>query len=185
MHVPSITAFYLGILGLIYAALALRVAGMRRSNRVLFGDAENAKLRTAIRVHANFIEYVPIITLLVALLEMSGMASEPRASVDGRPVAVAPAPPAGHGGPAGHLAIQRRPGRRHPAHHRRAGCRRHRRHQALLAVLNRPAASHCKTSSVYCLSSPNFDSVKISLDDPPTRALGYLYDVKISPERLS
>jgi uncharacterized protein len=75
MHVPSITAFYLGILALIYAALALRVAGMRRSNRVLFGDAENAKLRTAIRVHANFIEYVPIITLLVALLEMSGMAA--------------------------------------------------------------------------------------------------------------
>ena len=73
MHVPSITAFYLGILALIYAALALRVAGMRRSNRVLFGDAENAGLRAAIRVHANFIEYVPIITLLVALLEMSGM----------------------------------------------------------------------------------------------------------------
>ena len=73
MHVPSITAFYLGILALIYAALALRVAGMRRSDRVLFGDAENATLRTAIRVHANFIEYVPIITLLVALLEMSGL----------------------------------------------------------------------------------------------------------------
>ena len=73
MHVPSITGFYLAILGLIYAALALRVAGMRRANRTLFGDAENAGLRTAIRVHANFIEYVPIIALLVALLEMSGM----------------------------------------------------------------------------------------------------------------
>ena len=73
MHVPSITAFYLAILALIYAALALRVAGLRQANRVLFGDAENAKLRTAIRVHANFIEYVPIIALLVALLEMSGM----------------------------------------------------------------------------------------------------------------
>ena|SRR5437879_1909977 len=75
MHVPSITAFYLGILGLIYAVMALRVAGLRRSNRVLFGDADSVKLRTAIRVHANFIEYVPIITLLVALLEMSGMAA--------------------------------------------------------------------------------------------------------------
>jgi uncharacterized membrane protein YecN with MAPEG domain len=73
MHVPSITAFYLAILALIYAVLALRVAGLRRANLVLFGDAENTKLRTAIRVHANFIEYVPIITLLVALLEMSGM----------------------------------------------------------------------------------------------------------------
>ena len=73
MHVPSITAFYLAILALIYAVLALRVAGLRRANLALFGDAENATLRTAIRVHANFIEYVPIITLLVALLEMSGM----------------------------------------------------------------------------------------------------------------
>ena len=31
------------------------------------------KLRSAIRVHANFIEYVPIITLMVALLEISGL----------------------------------------------------------------------------------------------------------------
>jgi uncharacterized membrane protein YecN with MAPEG domain len=72
MHVPSITGFYLGILALIYAVLALQVARLRRDNRVLFGDADNGRLRTAIRVHANFIEYVPIITLLVALLEMSG-----------------------------------------------------------------------------------------------------------------
>jgi len=75
MHVPSISGFYLAILALIYAVLALQVARLRRDNLVLFGDAENAKLRTAIRVHANFIEYVPIITLLVALLEMSGMAA--------------------------------------------------------------------------------------------------------------
>jgi uncharacterized protein len=72
MHVPSITAFYLAILSLIYAVLALQVARLRRNNLVLFGDADNRSLRTAIRVHANFIEYVPIITLLVALLEMSG-----------------------------------------------------------------------------------------------------------------
>src|SRR5262249_6092748 len=65
-------AFYLGILVLIYAALALRVAGLRRRNLAAFGDADNTTLRTAIRVHANFIEYVPIISLLVAFLEMSG-----------------------------------------------------------------------------------------------------------------
>lgn len=75
MHVPSITAFYLAILALIYAVLALRVAQLRRVNRAAYGDADNARLRTAIRVHANFIEYVPIIALLVALLEMSGMAA--------------------------------------------------------------------------------------------------------------
>jgi uncharacterized membrane protein YecN with MAPEG domain len=72
MKMPAITAFYLGILVLIYAVLALRVARLRQSNLASFGDADNATLRTAIRVHANFIEYVPINTLLVALLEMSG-----------------------------------------------------------------------------------------------------------------
>jgi uncharacterized protein len=69
---PSVTGFYLGLLALIYAALALEVARLRRGNRVLFGDGENVRLRSAIRAHANFIEYVPIIALLVAMLEMSG-----------------------------------------------------------------------------------------------------------------
>jgi uncharacterized membrane protein YecN with MAPEG domain len=75
MHLPSITGFYLAILALIYAALALQAARLRRDNRVLFGDGDNMKLRSAIRAHANFIEYVPIIALLVAMLEMSGMSA--------------------------------------------------------------------------------------------------------------
>ena len=72
MKMPSITAFYLAFLVLMYAVLALSVAGLRQRNLASFGDADNSTLRIAIRVHANFIEYVPIITLLVALLEMSG-----------------------------------------------------------------------------------------------------------------
>src|ERR1043165_1791774 len=72
MQMPSITGFYLALLGLIYAALALQVVRLRRGNRVIFGDGENLRLRSAIRVHANFIEYVPIIALLAAILEMSG-----------------------------------------------------------------------------------------------------------------
>jgi uncharacterized membrane protein YecN with MAPEG domain len=73
MHLPSITAAYLGILALLYAVLGLQVGRLRRGNKVLFGDGDNIKLRSAIRAHANFIEYVPIIVLMVALLEMSGM----------------------------------------------------------------------------------------------------------------
>ena len=72
MHVPSITATYLAILALLYAALALQVMRLRQSNRADFGDGDSARLRCAIRVHANFIEYVPIIALMVAILEMSG-----------------------------------------------------------------------------------------------------------------
>ena len=72
MHLPSVTAFYLGILALLYAVLGLQVSRLRRGNRVLFGDGDNIKLRSAIRAHANFAEYVPIIVLMVAMLEMSG-----------------------------------------------------------------------------------------------------------------
>jgi uncharacterized membrane protein YecN with MAPEG domain len=72
MQTPSITGFYLALLALVYAALALQVVRLRRGNRISLGDGENARLRCAIRVHGNFIEYVPIIALLVAMLEMSG-----------------------------------------------------------------------------------------------------------------
>lgn len=73
MHLPSITAIYLAVLALLYAALAIRVAQLRQNNRASFGDNGSLELRSAIRVHANFVEYVPIITLMVAMLEMSGL----------------------------------------------------------------------------------------------------------------
>jgi uncharacterized membrane protein YecN with MAPEG domain len=73
VQLPSITAAYLGILALLYAVLGVQVSRLRRGHRVLFGDGDNIKLRSAIRAHANFAEYVPIIVLMVAMLEMSGM----------------------------------------------------------------------------------------------------------------
>lgn len=75
MTIPAITAVYLGVLGLLYAFLGLRVARFRRGNKIVFGDADNLYLRSAIRAHANFAEYVPIIVLINALLEMGGAAS--------------------------------------------------------------------------------------------------------------
>jgi uncharacterized protein len=75
MTIPSITATYLGVLGLLYAFLGLRVAHMRRGEKIGFGDGDNRYLRSAIRAHANFAEYVPIIVLMNALLEMAGAAS--------------------------------------------------------------------------------------------------------------
>ena len=73
MQLPSITAAYLGILALLYAVLGLQVSRLRRGHKVLFGDGDNIRLRSAIRAHANFSEYVPLIVLMVALLEMSGL----------------------------------------------------------------------------------------------------------------
>ena len=72
MHAPLITTTYLAVLGLLYAGLSVRVIRLRRDNRVGFGDGENSSLRAAIRAHAHFAEYVPIIGLMVSALEMLG-----------------------------------------------------------------------------------------------------------------
>jgi uncharacterized protein len=73
MNWPSITGGYLALLALVYAALAVNVVRLRRQNRAAFGDAGNPGLRSAIRAHAHFAEYVPIIALMMAMLEMSGL----------------------------------------------------------------------------------------------------------------
>ena len=72
MHLPSITSAYLAILALLYTVLAVQVGRLRQRDRATFGDNGSLQLRSAIRAHANFIEYVPIITLMVATLEMAG-----------------------------------------------------------------------------------------------------------------
>jgi uncharacterized membrane protein YecN with MAPEG domain len=75
MHLPSITATYLAVLALLYTVLAVQVGRLRQRDRATFGDNGSLQLRSAIRAHTNFIEYVPIITLMVAMLEMSGLAA--------------------------------------------------------------------------------------------------------------
>jgi len=73
MHLPSITATYLAVLALLYAVLTVQVVRLRQSNRAAFGDSGNMQLRSAIRAHAHFAEYVPITALMIAFLEMSGL----------------------------------------------------------------------------------------------------------------
>ncbi len=73
MHLPSITATYFAVLALLYAVLTVQVVRLRQSNRAAFGDSGNKQLRSAIRAHAHFAEYVPITALMIAFLEMSGL----------------------------------------------------------------------------------------------------------------
>jgi uncharacterized protein len=73
VHLPLITATYLAVLALLYAGLSVQVVRLRQKFRVAFGDGGKAELRNAIRAHSHFAEYVPIIALMVALLENSGL----------------------------------------------------------------------------------------------------------------
>ena len=56
----GIVPFYASLLAALYFFLSLRVIRMRRRERIALGDGENARLERAIRVHANFAEYVPL-----------------------------------------------------------------------------------------------------------------------------
>jgi hypothetical protein len=61
-----------GALGLIYVVLSFRVIGGRWQHRVSLGDGGNAAMQRRIRAHGNFAEYVPLLLLIMALLELAG-----------------------------------------------------------------------------------------------------------------
>jgi uncharacterized membrane protein YecN with MAPEG domain len=71
----TITLFYAGLNGLIAVGLAFLVVRQRMSTKTLFGTGGNPALERAIRAHSNFIEYVPLILLLMLLLELGGATS--------------------------------------------------------------------------------------------------------------
>ena len=59
-------------LALLGTVVATRVAMARAKYGILIGDGGNADLIARMRSHANFAEYVPLILVQLALLEMSG-----------------------------------------------------------------------------------------------------------------
>lgn len=67
----AITPLYAGLLGLLYLYLSLRIPRLRMRYRVGLGDGDVPELRKAIRVHANFAEYVPLVLLLLLLVEQA------------------------------------------------------------------------------------------------------------------
>lgn len=64
-----ITAFYAGLLGLIYIALSIIVIKGRFKHQTNLGDGQNDDLSRRIRAHGNFAEYVPFALLLLFMLD--------------------------------------------------------------------------------------------------------------------
>lgn len=67
-----ITSLYAAILALIFVALSIRTIRTRRRQKIAIGDAGDATMLRAIRVHANFAEYVPLTLVLIFLVEAAG-----------------------------------------------------------------------------------------------------------------
>ncbi len=66
---PTVTALYAGILGLI--AFVIAGAAGRLRGEVPLGDGGQTHVLVAMRRHANFVEVVPLVLILMALLEMN------------------------------------------------------------------------------------------------------------------
>ena len=69
----QITSVYTSLLALLFLYLSIGVIKLRRSKLIGLGDGEDRALRKAIRVHANFSEYIPISLILLFFLENSGL----------------------------------------------------------------------------------------------------------------
>ena len=70
----TVVPFYAALLAVLFIFLSLRVIRLRRRERIAIGDGNNPRLRRAIRVHANFAEYVPIALTLTTLIELQQFA---------------------------------------------------------------------------------------------------------------
>ncbi len=71
---PRITLLFASLHVVLMLILAVRVVLHRRAQQIGIGDGGDKRLTRKIRVHANFIENVPTALLLLALLELAGLA---------------------------------------------------------------------------------------------------------------
>jgi len=72
----TITPMYAAILGLILLLLSVRiVAVVRAKGEVGYGDGGNPDFTTVVRGQGNFIEYVPLILILIGFAEAGGTSS--------------------------------------------------------------------------------------------------------------
>ncbi|MDA0224903.1 MAG: MAPEG family protein [Proteobacteria bacterium] len=67
-----IVPFYASLLALFFIALSIRTLLLRRRLKIAIGDAGDAAMLRAMRVHANFVEYVPLSLVMLAFMELGG-----------------------------------------------------------------------------------------------------------------
>jgi len=68
-----VSFLYAALLGLLLIALSVTVVLARRRFRVRIGDGNDEGMRQAMRVQANFTEYVPFAVVLLIVAEITGL----------------------------------------------------------------------------------------------------------------
>ena len=70
--IPQITSLYAGLLALLYLGISGWVVRVRVQQKVFAGDKGDPVMANAMRLHANYAEYVPLALILLLLAEMQG-----------------------------------------------------------------------------------------------------------------
>lgn len=73
MPLPTTTLLFAALHALMLMGLTAQVSRWRGKAQVGIGAGQSDELRRWVRVHGNFIEYVPLALLLLALLEIAGV----------------------------------------------------------------------------------------------------------------
>ena len=71
-----VTALYASLLGLFSLYLGIRITVMRARKQIILGDGGDDEIAVAIRIFGNFMEYVPLALILLALAEINGASSQ-------------------------------------------------------------------------------------------------------------
>ncbi|PVZ85039.1 hypothetical protein C9426_21180 [Serratia sp. S1B] len=67
-----VSALYVVLGALLLLKLSFDVVRLRMQYRVAFGDGGFYELQTAIRIHGNAVEYIPIAMIMLLIMEMNG-----------------------------------------------------------------------------------------------------------------
>jgi hypothetical protein len=73
--IAPVTGVYAAVAGLMLLLLAALVVRARWKFRTALGVGTEPGMERAVRVHANFIEYVPLTLLLMLLCELNGVSA--------------------------------------------------------------------------------------------------------------
>lgn len=71
-----VTPLFAAIFGFLYVVLSFNVIRFRFGHKIILGDGENPEMIKAIRIHANFAEYVPFALMLMWFLESMAFATQ-------------------------------------------------------------------------------------------------------------
>lgn len=71
--IPTILPVYAAFLAIFFVVLSIRTIRQRRKLKIGLGDAGDKDMQRAVRVHANFAEYVPLCLLMIYWVEQSGV----------------------------------------------------------------------------------------------------------------